>query len=158
MVTARITVKEHVREYLEGKYNHCLPGTVTLPDREDLYHTVFDLTERRPRNCPADSGNLELALPARREGKPPETYNYIGERSSAILERKIETKFWAELHDMLDENKHRYSIQYIETVACFMRRYCIHSISEDALLKNYYRWRNNVRQKQNRRPYVKKKA
>jgi hypothetical protein len=59
--------------------------TVCWYDREDLYHTVFDLTERRPWNCAVDDrGNLEIALPARREGKPPETYNYIGGRSSSI--------------------------------------------------------------------------
>jgi hypothetical protein len=156
MITTKISVKEHLAEYLHGKYNHCEPGPVRFPDNEDIYHTLFDLTERRPLNCPVDRGNLELVLPDRRIGKSPETYNYLGERSTVIIEKKIETRFWAELHDLLDENKHRYNILYIETVSYFMRKYAIHSISEDALLKNYYRWRNNIRQKRNRRSYTKK--
>ncbi len=156
MITSKITVKDHLAEYLQGKYNHCEPGPIRFPDKEDLYVTIFDLTERRPKNCHVDKGNLELVLPDRREGKSPETYNYLGQRSAGIIEKKIETKFWAELHEMMDENKHQFCIQYIETVAYFMRKYGIHSISEDALLKNYYRWRNNVRQKRNRRSYIKK--
>ena len=94
-------------------------------------------------------------IPERKLGKTPETYNYLGIRSCRIISQKIETSFWAELHDLLDENKHLYGIQYIETVAYFMRKYGIQSISEDALLKNYYRWRDKVRKKSRRRQYAK---
>ena len=114
------------------------------------------MTEKRPNNCPVDSGNLELVLPERREGKSPLTFNYLGYRSVKIIEKKIETRLWAELHDLIDENKHFYGIQYIESVAYFMRKYAIVSISEDALLKNYYRWREIVRQKKRRRSYQKR--
>ena len=103
----------------------------------------------------ADNGNVELVIPERKLGKTPETYNYLGIRSCRIISQKIETSFWAELHDLLDENKHQYGIQYIETVAYFMRKYGIQSISEDALLKNYYRWRDKVRKKSRRRQYAK---
>lgn len=155
MITTRIDIKEHLAEYVRGKYNHCDPGPVFLPDREDLYHTLFDLLEKRPISSQLDRGNLELGLPDRRIGKSPETYNYLGARSCRIISQKIEAQFWAEIHDLIDENKHMYGIQYIETVAYFMRKYGIQSISEDALLKNYYRWRDKVRKKSKRRQYVK---
>ena len=120
-----------------------------------IYHVIYDLLERRPAVCPPDNGNVELVIPERKLGKTPETYNYLGIRSCRIISQKIETSFWAELHDLLDENKHLYGIQYIETVAYFMRKYGIQSISEDALLKNYYRWRDKVRKKSRRRQYAK---
>ncbi len=156
MITTKITIKPHLAEYNTRKYNACELGPIRFPDRDDLYHTVFSLTEKRPNNCPVDSGNLELVLPERREGKSPLTFNYLGYRSVKIIEKKIETRLWAELHDLIDENKHFYGIQYIESVAYFMRKYAIVSISEDALLKNYYRWREIVRQKKRRRSYQKR--
>lgn len=156
MVTTKIDIKEHLAEYIHGKYNDCMPGPVSLPDREDLYHIIYDLLERRPVSCHADRGNLELAIPDRRQGKSPETYNYLGVRSARIISQKIETLFWAELHGIIDENKHVFGIQYIESAAYFIRKYGISSISEDALLKNYYRWREIIRQKKRRRSYQKR--
>lgn len=155
MVTTRINVKKHLAEYLTGKYNNCLPGPIILPDSADLYHVVYDLLEKRPVCCQPDNGNLELGIPDRRIGKSPDTYNYLGARSSRIISLKIEVLFWAELHSLIDENKHLYGIQYIETVAYFMRKYGIQAITEDALLKNYYRWRDKVRKKSKRRGYAK---
>lgn len=155
MVTTRIEVKEHLAEYIQGKYNDCTHGPVSFPDKCDFYHVIYDLLEKRPVRSLPDKGNLELVIPDRRIGKSPETYNYLGIRSCRILSQKIEISFWAELHTLMDENKHIYGIQYIESVAYFMRKYGIQSISEDALLKNYYRWRDNVRKKSRRRKYSK---
>lgn len=155
MVTTKIEIKEHLVEYLQGKYNGCMAGIISLPDRDDLYHIIYDLLEKRPAYCQFDTGNLELAIPDRRIGKSPEVYNYLGIRSSRIISQKVETLFWAELHNLIDENKHQYGIQYIESVAYFMHKYGIQSITEDALLKNYYRWRDKVRKKSKRRQYAK---
>ena len=94
---------------------------------------------KRPDNA-VDTGNLTLVLPDRRTGKDPEYYNYLGERSARIIDKRVRVMFYAELHDRLDENKHRYNIEYIDTVHHFMCKYNITSISEDGLLKNYYRW------------------
>ena len=54
MVTTKIEIKKHLAEYVHGKYNDCMPGPVFLPDREDLYHVVYDLLERRPVSCLPD--------------------------------------------------------------------------------------------------------
>lgn len=155
MVTTKVDIKEHLAEYIQGKYNECMSGPVSFPDKSDLYHIIYDLLEKRPVCSHSDKGNLELVIPDRRFGKSPETYNYLGVRSCRIISQKIEILFWAELHSLIDENKHQYGIQYIETVAYFMRKYGIQAITEDALLKNYYRWRDKVRKKSKRRQYVK---
>ena len=65
--------------------------------------------------------------------------------------------FNRELHTAMDEkdlnvqkkNKHKNKHK-------FLCAYCIDSISEDALLKNFYRWRENIRKRKKRREYKKK--
>lgn len=50
----------------------------------------------------------------------------------------------------MDENKHLRGIQFKESVFVFMSRYGIESVSEDALLKNYQRWRDKLRRTKKR--------
>lgn len=160
MVTTKINIKSHLSEYCYGKFSHCSDEPVRFPDSFDLYHSIWNLMQKRPVNCPSDSGNLEIVLPCRRKNdgpvrKDPQVYNYLGERSAKIIERKIEVLMFAELHDRLDENKHKFGIEYVETVFEFMNQYAITSITEDALIKNYYRWRDVTRRRKIRRNYTK---
>ncbi len=153
MITTRISIKAHLEEYLTGRYANCRKNPIQFPDGDDLYHLIFDLMSKRPINCGDDKTGLEIYLPERSVGKDPQYYNYLGYRAQRIIERKVETLFWAELHDLIDHNKHRHGIEYTESVFTFMNRYGIESISEDALLKNYYRWRDKVRKRDKRREY-----
>ncbi|WP_321517454.1 hypothetical protein [uncultured Bacteroides sp.] len=155
MITTKIQIKAHLAEYAHGKFAVDLTNTpVRFSDNLDIYHKIFDLLEKRPSNCSRDCGNLEIILPDRREGgKSPETYNYLGLRSQQLVERKIEIMMFAEIHDLLDENKHVYGIDFIDSVHYFMKKYCIESISEDAFLKNYQRWRDNQKRRSKKRSY-----
>lgn len=153
MITTKIQVKPHLAEYLRGKYG-AESGVVRLPDDLDLYHTLWDLLIKRPTNS-IDVGNLELVLPDRRVGKSPEAFNYLSERGRTIMERRIEVMLWAELHDYLDEQKHCYGVEYADGVHVFKSKYVIGAITDDALLKNYYRWRDRVRKKKTKRDYKK---
>lgn len=155
MITTKIHIKPHLREYIIGKYCGCVDKAVHFPEKSDLYYTIWDLTARRPANCPTDEGNLAIELPVRREGKPPVTYNYLSKRASEIIERKIENMFFAEIHEMITEDKHRYGIPYIESIYCFMNKYNIESITEDGIKKNYYRWKQIIYMRQ-KRGYVRK--
>lgn len=123
---------------------------VKFPSSLDIYILIYDLLQKRPANCPIDSGNLEFMLPERREGKDPVSYNWLSDRSQKILSDKMRLMMWAELHELMDENKHIHGIQFKESVFRFMRRYGIESITEDALLKNYQRWRDKQRRKKKR--------
>ncbi len=145
MTTTKINLPPHLCEYLRGKYGDFKPDPIRLPDHTDLYHLIFDLLERRPAGCAVDRGNVEIVLPRRTEGKRPETYNYLGVRSQRIISRRVETLMWAEVHDLLDTLKHRDGMDYKDAVCLFIRRYGIESLSEDAFLKNYYRWRGKMR-------------
>lgn len=155
MITAKIQVEPYVAEYIIGKYYSQDDGAVRFPPSLDIYVTIYDLMAKRPTGAGADSGNLCFCLPDRRDannrgGKSPETYNYFSDRSVRILERRMRVMLWAELHDFMDENKHLRGVRFIDSVFIFMQRYCIQSISEDAMLKNYQRWRDNLRRSKKR--------
>lgn len=150
MMTVKTTVEPHVAEYIRGKFYDREARVVRFPPTLDIYILIYDLLQKRPATNPVDSGNLEFALPERREGKDPLTYNYLSGRAQKILSDKLRLMMWAELHDLMDENKHINGIQFKESVFLFMRKYNIESITEDALLKNYQRWRDKQRRKKKR--------
>ena len=150
MTTATIQIEPYVAEYIRGKFFDAEYGAVHFPPGSDIYVTIYDLMERRPKTVGRDRGNLTFCLPDRRDanhrgGKSPETYNWFSEDSVKILERRMRVMMWAELHDTLDEAKHLRGIKFTESVYVFMRRYDLQSITEDALLKNYQRWRDAQR-------------
>ncbi len=153
MITTRITIKQHLSEYLTGKFNECNEGPIALPESSDIYIILFDLLIKRPIDCHLDSGNTELVLPNRKVGKNPIYYNYLGVRAVKILEKKIELMFWADLHEFIDHQKHIMGMEIADTAYLFMSKYDINSLSVDALLKNYYRWRDVVRKKDKKRAY-----
>lgn len=158
MITTKIEVPQHLKEYLIGKFCNLQDSPIRFPDKTDIYHFIYDLLERRPANIFKDHGNLTIILPERTTGKDPKTYNYLGIRSQIILIRKIDRMLWAEVHDYLDEQKHTYGITYINGIHNFMTCYGIDSISEDAFKKNYYRWRANLRRKEKKRGYHRTKT
>ena len=161
MITSKIKVREHICEYAIGKFGDEFSNPVKIPSNYDLYHVVWDLVARRPHDRLIDSGNLEIVIPNRQahqsaitlSGKNPETFNYFSDRSAKIIDYKLETMMFAELHDLLDENKHRKGIEFQVTVHIFINKYNITSITEDALLKNYYRWRKKVKRLATKRKY-----
>ena len=152
MITTKVSVDPVLAEYAQGRFFDTRCGAVLFPDTSDMYVTLWDLLTRRPADSPVDRGNLEIALPNRREGKRPETYNYISARGADIIGRRLRVMMYAELHDLMEQNKHLAGIQYRDTVHQFMARYGIEAVGEDALLKNYQRWRDKARRRI-KRPY-----
>lgn len=154
-MTTKIRIAPHLKEYVLGKFNDLQDGPVRFPDHSDLYHFIYDLLARRPHDHPVDDGNLEIVLPNRGVGKSPLTYNFLSEKAVSIIEKRIRVMMFAELHEFLDEYKHRLGFEYQESVHLFMRKYGIENLSEDALIKNYYRWRELLRKKKVKRKYKK---
>ena len=66
----------------------------------------------------------------------------------------ITAEAYAAAMDENDLNGH--VLNNLDVVHHFMCSYCIDSVSEDALLKNFYRWRENMRKRKVRREYKKK--
>lgn len=154
-----ITITPYLAEYIAAK-NGCKCGEpVSIHPDSDLYVLIWDLMRKRPSHVsPIDTGNLVLRLPDRRRGKDPIYYNYLSEQSARLISEKIRKLFNMELHQVMDDNLHAGSPEKMIDVAYkFILRYQIQSISEDALVKNYYRWRETVRPKC-KRSYIRKKS
>jgi hypothetical protein len=157
MITTRITVKPHLKEYLSGKFSAGSDAPVRFGDTLDIYHVVWDVLSPRPVKCPVDRGNLEIVLPYRHEGKRPERYNYISPCSQKTVERAIESMFLAEFHDFMTDARHRLGIPIIDAIYEFKNMYGVDSVSEECLKKNYYRWRRKLYSHQ-KRGYKKKNS
>jgi len=85
MVTTKINIKPHLKEYLVGRWNNFDEKTpVQFPNRLDIYHLIWDLMTKRPVNCQIDSGNLEIVLPERGGIKDPRYYNYLSIKSNVV--------------------------------------------------------------------------
>lgn len=156
MITTKITIKNHLAEYVKGRYGGCEDKAVSFPPGSDLYVALWDLLQRRPKDAAIDTGNLEINLPVRSVGKRPETFNYLPKRGVSILEKKIEEIMFEEIHHKLRKNK-RNGITYLETVYWFVSTYGITSITEDAFIKEYYRLRrneNNRRKKEEKKQHI----
>ncbi len=147
MITTKINIKKHLAEYVKGRWGDCSDTPVSFPQGSDLFVSLWDLMQRRPKDAGIDTGNLEINLPVRSVGKRPETYNYLPQRGVSILEKKIEEIMYEEIHHRMRVNK-RKGITYIETVYWFVSTYGITSISEDAFIKEYYRLRRNEHNRQ----------
>ncbi len=162
MITTKIQIEQYVAEWLRAKFYDSVVGAVRFPPDTDLYEKVYDVMQVRPSNVhPVDTGNLCLALPDKREGnyswgKNPEKYNYISERGARILNKRFKSMFWAEIHEIMDENKHLHGIDYQDTAYLLVRRYDLTGISDEGLLKNYQRWKEKIRRSK-KRDYRKRK-
>lgn len=154
MVTAFITIKPHLAEYAKTLFAVEGKSYIQIPHDYYLYHLIANKMKKRPRNCPVLDGNLEIALPAQSGGKDALICNYISLRTAADFEKQIECLFWAHSHSYIDHLHTEHGEQLNNAAYMFMNKYQIRSISEDAVLKSHYRYRNKVRPKKSKRSYT----
>lgn len=152
MITTAITVERTLRDYLYSKYYDSETDTIRFPPTEDVYHILRDLLQRRPAGVsPIDTGNLVIALPDTRIGKDPAVFNYLSIRSTSILKQKLQEMMSAELHGWIDHAHHTLGLKYKDALYSFMVNFNIDESAEDALWKNYQRWRDRVRRHKKRK-------
>ena len=144
---ARIRIEPYLAEYARNVFSTGRQdGAVRIPDTSDLYH-----------KDPADA-NLAIVLPKRRvvvDGpvKSPDYYNALSGNSAKLIEVYLRRRFNYEFHELMIENEERGRPQrQIDVVCWFMKSRGIRSISEDALLQNFKRFRARIRSKFVRKP------
>ena len=47
MITTKIEVPQHLKEYLIGKFCNLQDSPIRFPDKTDIYHFIYDLLEDR---------------------------------------------------------------------------------------------------------------
>ena len=151
---AIIKIEPYLAEYVIGKYGVETNEAVNIPCNTDLYHCIWENMSRQRANqsVPKD-GNLRILLPCRKAGngipwKDPAYYNYLSLAASKEIETQIRRMFNFELHRVLLENEEfGRTRRNLDVIYDFIHTYQLKSISSDALLKNYYRFRNRLRPK-----------
>lgn len=155
-----IRIEPYLAEYISVKYGiDAATGAVRIPYKSDLYFCIWEnMTKCRSNQVAPVDGNLRIFLPCRKAGseegpwKNPAYYNYLSPASAKIIESHIRRLFNFELHRVLLENEEfGRSKRNLDVIYDFIREYRLKSISSDALLKNYYRYRNRVRPKKIRK-------
>lgn len=146
MTTVRIQVKEHLAAYMYARYEtQQTPAGIALklPSREVLYHVIHQLTVPYPANRPRrEQGNLHLCLPDPHYGKNPDTYNYLGEESTTLLERKIDEQMKTELYDYLLTQYFRHHREFKMSLETFVDTHGMTDfVNERSLMRGFQRWR-----------------
>lgn len=158
--TASIKIEPYLAEYIQKKLEiEPKTGGVKIPYTTDLYHVVWNLMAKPDASSvvPEDA-NLKIYLPCRRSssdgipGKNPAYFNYLSQASARKIEASIRLMFNFEFHRQLMENEEfGRPRKNQEVVADFIKKYQLESISQDALLKNFYRFKNQLYRKKTRK-------
>lgn len=154
-----IRIEPYLAEYIIGKYGtEQKNGAIKIPYTSDLYHCVWEnMSRQRSNQVETQDGNLRILLPCRRAGdgvawKDPAYFNYLSAAACREIECQIRRMFNFELHRVLMENEEfGRQRRNLDVIYDFISSYHLKSISSDALLKNYYRFRNRFRPKKIRR-------
>lgn len=152
---ATIRIEPYLAEYVIGKYGiEQKNGAVNIPYNTDLYHCIWEnMSRQRVNQTTPEDGNIHIQLPCRRAGegapwKDPAYYNYLSAAAAKEIEGLIRRMFNFELHRVLLENEEfGRQRRNLDIIYDFIHTYKLKSISSDALLKNYYRFRNRLRPK-----------
>lgn len=146
--TIRFQIKPFLAEYLYGRFaSSTTEGVIHLPPRSYLSNSLHELLNKRPFNAPArETGNLCLRLPNPHRGQSPASYNYLTRNNIRVFENRVQHLFHTELFDRMLTDRRRQGISYIESVRLFIERYHIEKISEEGLLKAFWRWRKEAQQ------------
>ena len=155
---ATIRIEPYLAEYVIGKYGmEQKNGAVNIPYNTDLYHCIWEnMSRQRTNQSVPEDGNLRIQLPCRKPGdgvawKDPAYYNHLSLVASKAIEYQIRRMFNFELHRILLENEEfGRQRRNLDVIYDFIHTYQLKSISSDALLKNYYRFRNRLRPKKTR--------
>lgn len=142
-----IHITQYLAEYAVKKFPvNENTGAISIPTSSDLYHIVWNGMSKPPHDIETDEGgNLLIRLPKRREGKDPIYYNHIPRSTVRSIEGALRSYFNYDLHLRLMRNEQKGSPDtIINIVYGFIREYDLQSISADALLKNWQRYRQGL--------------
>ncbi len=158
--TVDIKIEPYLAEYISKKMEiEPKTGGIKIPYTNDLFHLVWNLMSKPDGRCSmANDANLKIYLPSRRVpedgmiGKNPVYYNYLSHNSAKKVETYVRLMFNFEFHRLMMENEELGRPQRNQDVVDgFIRRYQLKSISPDALLKNFYRYRQRIFPKKTRK-------
>ena len=143
MQTVKLTLKPYLAEYLQKRYPATEPGLVKLPPSSHLYYLVLASLRTRPKGAEED-GNVELMLPnpSPYSGKRrPYRINYLAPYAKDRIASVVYAAYWEECHRYMERRIHVHGDTIIGAASSFISVHGLTLSNEDAILKNYQRWR-----------------
>lgn len=148
VTVADLYLPAYLCEYVRALYaDFSDERAVRFPPSSDLSQLLLSAMCRRRQGggpVPPDFVPLSVVLPTG-GGKRAVTFCCLSADGQRLIVRRLRSMLWAELHGWLDDCLHRRGWTLQESVRLFCLRWGITTLSEGALLKNYYRWRQRVR-------------
>ena len=150
---ASVRIEPYLAEYIQKKLEiEPETGGIKIPYTTDLYHVVWNcMAKPDSHSLVSPDCNLKIYLPSRRSnmdghpGKDPAYYNYLSHAAAKKIEEHIRLLFNFEFHRLMLENEEQgRPKRNQDVVEDFIRTYRLESISSDALLKNFYRYRQRL--------------
>lgn len=150
--TALIKVDAYLEEYAKNCFASGLgDGSVKFPYTSTMYHCLVEgMSKQVPSGGGARDGNLMVVLPSAdtADGGPvknPRWYRYVTQRAAALINAALKRRFYYEfLTEMMRNELQGRPVPHLTLVRRFLRRNGIRSLSEDALLKKFQRYRRKI--------------
>ena len=146
--TTLISVPPHLAEYAKNSFASGRgDGSVVFPSHSTLHHALVDGMRRPLPGEPAATGNLLVVLPWSRladEGpvKNPFYYCRVSHEAACRIAIALRHRFNYEfLTLMMDNELHGRPETHLRLIRRFLRSHGIRSLSEDALVKKFRRYR-----------------
>lgn len=149
MEKVRIELKSHLEEYAITKFP-IVDDVIVIPSSMDLYFVLLDLLQKKGKGIEKSGEGLYFGIRNTGVGKDPRVYKYLSRRGRMLFEARLEVMFWIDFHEIMDREVVRSGKPCLEAAQIFVEKFKINSITEDALIKHYYRWRCNDRLIKNR--------
>lgn len=143
MRTVKFTLKPYLSEYLQKRYPAAEPGLVKLPPSSPLYDLLL-MSMRGDAMEPSEDWNLEVILPnpSPKSGCRRPRCNYgLSRHARSKVSSAVYVMYWSDCHRYMERRIHVYGDRIIDAATSFINEYELTLSTEDAILKNYQRWR-----------------
>lgn len=143
MKTVKLTLKPYLAEYLQKKYPAAESGLVKIPPASELYDLLLS-SMRCDQKEPADDWNVEIILPnpSPSSGCRRSRRHYgLSSAARSRIARAVYVMYWSDCHRYIERRIHVYGDLIIDAASQFVNEYGLMRSNEDAILKNYQRWR-----------------
>ena len=150
-MVVRLKVQPFLAEYARRRFERDeLTGALLIPRSFDLWHCLWQVMQKPPRGgrVTVADANLAVRLPWRRRqegevGKDPAYWNYISPEGQRQVEQQLRRLYYYDLHQWMLHPRQGRHLQR-DLIRQFMQRWGTNLDHEDALLKNWQRYRKNI--------------
>jgi len=149
---ASIRIEPYLAEYAKNCWGSARRnGAIKIPYTSEFYHLVYELMAKPSANAHEwTDTNLDIILPHRTQCedgvlKNIRYYYYLSPKSALKIEHWLRRRFNFEFYGiMMDNEMQGRPVSNLEVVRSFIRSHGLESITEDALIRSFRRYRHRA--------------